>query len=1455
MRSLAPLALVVALGLAPLSAPAQEVPNLMIVFDASGSMWGRIDGRPKIELAREALSSVLSEADPSLQIGMIAYGHRVRGQCSDIELAVPMGQAALTVPQMLAFANRVNPRGMTPLTDSVLMAAQGMGYTEQSATVVLVTDGIETCAGDPCALGRLLASQGIDFRAHVVGFDLTDAEQQQVACLAEETGGLFLAANDADELRDALARTLTPAAAPAPAPEPEPEPVATPRRVDLILRDVQGGPVLTGRPFRTVELQPMDPGAPPVGSLDLALNAPATRTGRIELLPGRYTLRLVRETQGREVIRVALPVEIPEGTDPYTVDLVIAARLQVNALLHEGQPMPERNGRIPRLTGQGWAEFAIHPVVEGAIDPAVNYGGINSQDVALPPGDYLIRGTLTQTFTRERLVSVAPGVTTTVDFDFAAAPVAVDLRDAQGFPVDRVRVEIFDLDAAEPFVSGRGRDRTDIVPAFLPEGTWRITAREDRGGSRPAEAWVTVTPGVPVTLSLTPGMTADPGAIPETALPLCLDTHAAHGCVVESVTPAQVAAFQGLPLPPPRFTGTWQTQGGMMALVQDGRRVWGEVHVNGGVGTVWGHVAPDGLTLRGAMDASSNPRGTTEMHLAADGQTLQGVWDHNIGRMRSDLRARRLSAGVPPLTVATGTEDDLRVTMNGAPWAPADSPEFAAFLEPALAPASPDTGDDIDAMQAAAAPPSFSGTWDSDHQTLTLVQDGRRVIGRRERGPILGEVSADGQVMRGVWINLPRDWGLLEFRLNPARTAFEGAWGRLRDGGASQRWNGRRISWLSPPVDPADYPAEATGELWEAFMAPVRDPDPVPALPDRAEAAPAIGAIVPLPEDGIFAAMADRPGEAIADAFARLFDGSQDARMAEACAETPWVLHPDGLMAERQLDLGAAETGRAAFFTTRYQRCEQAGPLVTCRVFQSPLGRTEGEPMFDYTAEVIAGPDGSFALRDADTGRAMLYRECRGARGFLAELDRLPDGRLVVEQMFTREDQAAAASGAGPDYAASAGLYGQAGMGCDDQVFHLTAEGQLDAWRNLLTRPQTAPATRLVCDPAGLCRIDGSAADPVARVQTLGDRLRLCTGAGEGCANEMVAELCPADQPDPAQRALILGTGTPTPAPATATGAPLTIPPGLWTAEAPWSDPMPPAGTPAFAERCFDDISATFPDGLTLGFQLQDTAAGPDWQVTWSETCAPSGDATWPLACTSEDGSVADPAAATIANRLRVLSATAERVEMDLLSAGEPQPDRIVLHACLRPDGRGIDLAGDPRGRALARALAGVRNDGGPGLDLTAVPGGAAAAPAKPPRPVAVDPRPGLAGLWTRVPTGRSAADLTGDDLATQCFEQPGRLHADGLFVAFSLRDGVPQPEAHLRCDASLSCAYAEGSPSAGRPVQGQARLNVVTEAEIEACLGDDCLTLARCPAPEWTARERAGGLASRWETAVEQRD
>jgi len=242
---------------------ASAAERTIIVLDASGSMWGQIDGKTKIEIARETLGTVLQAVPAEQELGMIAYGHRQKGECSDIELVIPAAPG--TGPAISQAANGLNPKGKTPLSASVKQAAEALRYTEDKATVILITDGLETCNADPCALGRELESTGVDFTAHVVGFGLSEEEGRQVACLAENTGGKYIQAKDASALGDALTETVV---AVAPEPEPEPEPVVEPKPavLDVNLKAVvtlaEGGEPFDGKGVRW-DLYKLDAGGKP----------------------------------------------------------------------------------------------------------------------------------------------------------------------------------------------------------------------------------------------------------------------------------------------------------------------------------------------------------------------------------------------------------------------------------------------------------------------------------------------------------------------------------------------------------------------------------------------------------------------------------------------------------------------------------------------------------------------------------------------------------------------------------------------------------------------------------------------------------------------------------------------------------------------------------------------------------------------------------------------------------------------------------------------------------------------------------------------------------------------------------------------------------------------------------------------------------------------------------------
>ncbi len=180
--------------------------RMVLVLDASGSMWGQIKGKAKITIAKVVMADLISELPADFQTGLMVYGHRRKGDCDDIEMLMPVGPRNAVA--MNAKVQGISPKGKTPLSESVRQAAKALRYTEERASVVLVSDGLETCNADPCALAAELAMSGVDFTVHVIGFDITQEEQTRLRCMADRTGGLFLAASDAQTLRDALFKTL-----------------------------------------------------------------------------------------------------------------------------------------------------------------------------------------------------------------------------------------------------------------------------------------------------------------------------------------------------------------------------------------------------------------------------------------------------------------------------------------------------------------------------------------------------------------------------------------------------------------------------------------------------------------------------------------------------------------------------------------------------------------------------------------------------------------------------------------------------------------------------------------------------------------------------------------------------------------------------------------------------------------------------------------------------------------------------------------------------------------------------------------------------------------------------------------------------------------------------------------------------------------------------------------------
>jgi Mg-chelatase subunit ChlD len=181
-----------------------------IVVDASRSMWGRMDGEPKMAVAKDILQDVSYWFPDDLDLALRAYGSASPSEssdCADSRLLVPFGEDNREwIRQAIG---GLRPLGQTPIAYALDQAARDFGTQQNDRAVVLVTDGIESCGGDPARAARELREDGIT--VHLIGFGLGNAADEDAASLravANASGGRYVTAGSAAELKHALAQTV-----------------------------------------------------------------------------------------------------------------------------------------------------------------------------------------------------------------------------------------------------------------------------------------------------------------------------------------------------------------------------------------------------------------------------------------------------------------------------------------------------------------------------------------------------------------------------------------------------------------------------------------------------------------------------------------------------------------------------------------------------------------------------------------------------------------------------------------------------------------------------------------------------------------------------------------------------------------------------------------------------------------------------------------------------------------------------------------------------------------------------------------------------------------------------------------------------------------------------------------------------------------------------------------------
>ncbi len=185
------------------NAQIQKTPSpILFIYDASGSMWAQMDGKIKKEIASDVLSTAVNNLPDNQKIGLIAYGHRKKGDCRDVEFMVDLNNTSKS--KITSSVKKINPLGMTPLAFSAIQAINSLKNLKIKATIILVTDGIESCDGNICDVVSAAKAEGIDFKLHIVGFGLKEDETEQLKCAAKAGEGHYYDASNATGLGDVL---------------------------------------------------------------------------------------------------------------------------------------------------------------------------------------------------------------------------------------------------------------------------------------------------------------------------------------------------------------------------------------------------------------------------------------------------------------------------------------------------------------------------------------------------------------------------------------------------------------------------------------------------------------------------------------------------------------------------------------------------------------------------------------------------------------------------------------------------------------------------------------------------------------------------------------------------------------------------------------------------------------------------------------------------------------------------------------------------------------------------------------------------------------------------------------------------------------------------------------------------------------------------------------------------
>ncbi len=181
-----------------------EQSHLLFIFDSSQSMNEPINNKEtRLDAAKKALSDFVGFLPENLNVGLEVFGHKKTANCDDIEIIVPIGK--LDVDELRQKINSLQAFGATPVAAALEKGAAAMSSLVGEKTIVLISDGKDTCNGNPIRTAkRIREEMGMDVNIEVAGLGVDKSTKEQLENIASAGGGNYYTADNSRQLQKTL---------------------------------------------------------------------------------------------------------------------------------------------------------------------------------------------------------------------------------------------------------------------------------------------------------------------------------------------------------------------------------------------------------------------------------------------------------------------------------------------------------------------------------------------------------------------------------------------------------------------------------------------------------------------------------------------------------------------------------------------------------------------------------------------------------------------------------------------------------------------------------------------------------------------------------------------------------------------------------------------------------------------------------------------------------------------------------------------------------------------------------------------------------------------------------------------------------------------------------------------------------------------------------------------------